>query len=160
MGPGRAGTASFLEAWQPSARHVGRGNKGVGAASSMTRNTNSPQRGAETPSLVKTRLSGFRPAWEPRDGGRCPGWSPQAGAGRAPGQTSSQRWPQGPCCAIADQRGLWLQNPRSNLRSQAPSPGEGPHAPHLPAGLPSSPATWKGDLEAHTEADKAHFQGG
>ena len=143
MGQCRAGTASFLEAWQPRVRHFGRGNKGVGAASSVTRNTNSLQRGAETLSLVKTRLSGFRPAWEQQDRGRGPrlvsavsGWQGLSRA-RAPGQTSSQRWPKVPRCATVDQQGLWLQNRRWYLRSQSPSPVEGPHVPISLQGCPA-----------------------
>lgn len=44
--------------------------EGGGATNSVTRNTNSPQRGAETLTLVKTRLSGFCPASEQERGRR------------------------------------------------------------------------------------------
>ena len=55
---------------RPGECHFGRGKKGAGAANSVTRNTNSPQRGAETLTLVKTRLSGFCPAPEQTRGRR------------------------------------------------------------------------------------------
>lgn len=58
-----------LVAWRMSTWHR---KKGVEPVNNVTRNTNSPQRGAETLRLVKTRLSSFCAASE-KDLGRWPG---------------------------------------------------------------------------------------
>lgn len=62
----------FLEVWWPGECQLGTGKRGVEPANNVTRNTNSPQRGAETLRLVKTRLSSFCATSE-KDLGRWPG---------------------------------------------------------------------------------------
>lgn len=147
--------------------HFGRGKKEVRAANNVTRNTNSPQRGAETLRLVKTRLSGFCPALEQDGrvwGGRC-GRPVSVGRGLGtgpdgfPGRTRVQ-W------VVSQDAGSETAACTSGARH--PASGREPHVPVSPRAAPRSgqavqvrwsTMTWKGSLEACIKIDKTHFQG-